>query len=250
MAACLPPNCVLCGDPIVPIGLDESWLCHLCMEGLQPNRKACARCAMPIKPNPEKHYAHSSQAHDRGRRGDWCRACADRDWLISRSHVPLTYNASIQTLILAWKLRGKTELTEFLAKRVIPEPKLLEQKFGGAISLVPVTSHWLRRLQRGYDQTWLLANSVAAQLNKSNVDASVADCLRRDRYTKTQRKLALHQRHRNMAGTFSVKGTLPSGTIVLVDDVLTSGATANAAAEALLLAGAKQVNLWALARAV
>ena len=117
----------------------------------------------------------------------------------------------------------------------------------GADALVPVPLHWRRRWRRGYNQSEAVAHGLAARLRLPCRTA----WLRRVRPTPIQPTQTLAGRRENVRGAFAAARTpqLAGQTVILVDDVMTSGATASEAARALLAAGALRVVVAVLARA-
>jgi ComF family protein len=111
--------------------------------------------------------------------------------------------------------------------------------------IVPVPLHWRRRFERGFNQSALLAKAVARRYA-----APVASPLRRRRATPAQAGLSHAQRRKNVSGVFTVKrpGQVAGRRILLIDDVMTTGATGAACAAALKRAGAHYVALLTLAR--
>jgi ComF family protein len=109
---------------------------------------------------------------------------------------------------------------------------------------VPVPLHRRRLAQRGYNQAGLLAREWGRRLGLPVRPGA----LRRTRATAAQAELPGRERRRNVAGAFRARG-VTGRPVVLVDDVVTSGATVEAAAEALLAAGATEVRVLAVARA-
>ena len=111
--------------------------------------------------------------------------------------------------------------------------------------IVPTPLHWTRQWSRGFNQAQLLCERVSAELGVPTVGA-----LRRIRRTKQQAKLKRSERLKNLVGAFSASGgdICKNKAILLVDDVMTTGSTLTAAAEALLAAGASEVNIMVLAR--
>ena len=119
---------------------------------------------------------------------------------------------------------------------------------GGAsvAAVAPVPLHRARRLERGYNQSTMLARGVARRLDTP----CRPDLLVRTRATRSQTHLARRARWKNVAGAFDAAHAPPTdGPLLLVDDVLTTGATATAAAQALRRAGAARVQLATLALA-
>ncbi len=112
-------------------------------------------------------------------------------------------------------------------------------------TIIAIPLHWRRYWQRGFNQSELLANSLSRQLKIPLVKA-----LTRCRSTTMQQSLNAEQRQRNLHNAFAVtKPELIQGRrIALVDDVMTTGATATEVARTLLSAGAGEVHIWVLAR--
>jgi ComF family protein len=116
-----------------------------------------------------------------------------------------------------------------------------------AEAIVPVPLHWWRRWQRGYNQSEALADALATHLGIP----CQRGWLRRIRLTLQQTQQTPHARRRNVRGAFRASNdcALRGRSILLVDDVLTTGSTASEAARALRKAGAAQVTVAVLARA-
>lgn len=110
-------------------------------------------------------------------------------------------------------------------------------------AVVPVPIHWRRRWTRGFNQAATLAKGIAARRG-----LRLERLLGRARWTGTQTSLSDTDRRSNMAGAFRVRGNVKGLRILLVDDVMTTGATAGACANVLKRAGAKSVTLLTLAR--
>lgn len=151
------------------------------------------------------------------------------------------YEGPLRGLIHLFKYSGMKPLVRPLAaflERAIP----IDQAFD---AVVAVPLHWRKRWQRGFNQAELLARQVAKHRRVPLLAA-----LKRKRSTAVQATLASAGRHRNVEGAFTIraKAEVAGKTILLVDDVMTTGATASACASVLKRAGAKSVSLVTLAR--
>lgn len=111
--------------------------------------------------------------------------------------------------------------------------------------IVPMPLHWRKRWQRGFNQSALLASEISRRVN-----LPVRNALRRIRPTAAQAGLTNAKRRLNVSGAFRARKrpALNGKRVLLVDDVMTTGATAASCARALKLAGARQVTLLTLAR--
>ena len=112
--------------------------------------------------------------------------------------------------------------------------------------VLPVPLHRDRRKQRGYNQAALIADTVSRALQLP----CLPDALQRVRATPTQTGLGRQGRLKNLRDAFAVRLDVVDAHVALVDDVITTGATTTACAEALLAAGAATVDVWAVARAL
>ncbi len=149
------------------------------------------------------------------------------------------YEGTLRTLIHLFKYRGirplAGPLSDFLMD-ALPQ----DQRFD---AVVPMPLHWRRRWQRGFNQSELLARQVARRCGLPLVNAA-----RRARRTQPQAGLSHAQRRRNVTGAFRPRSAVTGMRLLLVDDVMTTGATGSACALALKQGGARSVTLLALAR--
>jgi ComF family protein len=111
--------------------------------------------------------------------------------------------------------------------------------------IVPMPLHWRKRWQRGFNQSELLAREIGRRTN-----VPLKSAVRRIRFTSAQAGLSNSKRRLNVSGAFrsKTKNSLAGKRVLLVDDVMTTGASAASCARALKLAGARQVTLLTLAR--
>ncbi|KQQ99428.1 ComF family protein [Deinococcus sp. Leaf326] len=180
-----------------------------------------------------------------------CAACRAALRVRTESHSPLSgrvtphllscgpYQGVARRSVRALKYGGAREvavpLGELLAAAVPPS--------WNVAAVVPVPLHPARQRERGYNQAELLARAIAHRLGVPCVPA-----LERTRATAQQARQQVGDRQANLAGAFRVCGALPPGTVLLVDDVATTGSTLLACRDALLAAGPRELRYAVVAR--
>jgi ComF family protein len=169
-----------------------------------------------------------------------CRECSGRRLAFGSARAAVAYDRSVARLVAAWKEQGLRKLAVLaadLVAEVIPPP-------AQAAALVFVPADDERRLKRGFHPAERLARELGVRWG-----LPVTPLLVRTGTSRRQRGLTLRERRRNVKQAFRAVET-PPPSLVLVDDVYTSGATAAAAASALRKAGARRVDVVTFARAV
>ena len=165
----------------------------------------------------------------------------------SRARAAVRYDDVARTLVHALKYQDRTDLAPAMGRWMA---RAGQQLLGEADVLVPVPLHWKRSWSRRYNQSGALARVIARQ---SGVKLTT-EALRRVRSTQQQIGLSRTERASNVQGAFKVapdrKADIAGRRVILVDDVLTSGATVDACARALLRARAAQVDVLVFARVV
>jgi predicted amidophosphoribosyltransferase len=212
----LPVRCAVCAHP-------GASLCAACRRRLvQLAPPVCERCGAP---------------------GPWpvrrCAECSGRRLAFARARSAVVYDAQARLLVRAWKEKGLRRLAgdaAGLVLEVVARPD--------AEALVPVPPDPERARERGVVPPRALAEALGRQWT-----LPVSDVLRRTGAVRPQRGLSLEERRRNVRGSVAALAPVPR-TVCLVDDVYTSGATADACAAALRRAGARRVEVVTLARAV
>lgn len=133
-------------------------------------------------------------------------------------------------------------LVKLFLSRALPE--LSDQSFSG---VVPVPLHAVKERERGFNQALPLAQSLSAALNIPLLD----NCVDRIKDTQPQTNLTRTDRKENVRGAFHVRqgAALKAIPVIIIDDVMTTGATVSSCAKALRKAGAPKVRVWTLARA-
>jgi ComF family protein len=149
------------------------------------------------------------------------------------------YSGRLEKAVRAFKFHGVRRLSTLFASELA---KAVKQSGWKVDAVCPVPLHWTRRLERGYNQSVLITKPLAKELG-----LAYAPLLRRVKRTKQQAKLSKLERVSNVEDAFISKSC--RGNILLIDDVVTSGATTKACLEALLAAGASEVKVAAIARA-
>ncbi|MBL8827392.1 MAG: ComF family protein [Planctomycetaceae bacterium] len=227
-----PPECAVCHVDLA--AGDDLAMCVDCRQQLVPQTptRRCRQCGAENAAPPD----------DRGR----CSHCRDGRWHFA-SVTPLgNYDGSLRRAVLLMKLWQREPLS--LAIGRLTAESLSEPLSELGISLVvPIPMHWTRRLWRATNSPDLVAESLAHAMGV-NDDGR---CLVRVRHTEQQSILAPTKRAENVHHAFRVRdGHDVNGRVVLlVDDILTTGATCNDAARALRAAGASDVHVCVVARA-
>lgn len=191
----------------------------------------CATCGEPFEITVEE--------------GQLCGACLARPPAYTRARAALVYGEVSRDLVLALKSQGRRDGLVLLGRwMALAAAELATDEH----LIVPVPLHYFRLLRRGFNQSAWLAGSLA-RLTGARLGV---DVLKRTRSTPIQGGLSVDGRRRNVQGAFRVRksreGLVKGRKILLVDDVLTTGATAEACARALRRAGASCVDVVTLAR--
>ena len=222
----LPWRCALCAGP-APAGRE---LCEGCEADLPRVAQACPRCA------------EASAASDAS---GLCRRCASRPPRFHRALAPLAYAYPVDRLLLGLKFGGRAYLARGLARQIAATVR--EEVERGLLdmpeALVPVPLHPRRLAERGFNQAEEIARFVGREIGVP----VRTDICRRVRHTSMQSQLGDEDRLANVAGAFRCADSPQRPAIV--DDVVTTGATVEAMADALSAAGAEYLHVWAVARA-
>jgi predicted amidophosphoribosyltransferase len=168
-----------------------------------------------------------------------CRDCAGRRLSFASARAAVEYDEAVRRIVGGWKERGLRRLALEAAALVVASVPRPEAE---VVTFVP--SDGDRRLRRGHHPTEQLARQLGGRWA-----LPVEPLLTRTGTSKRQRGLGLLERRHNVRGAFRAVGAAPA-RVCLVDDVYTSGATANAASLALRKAGAKRVEVVCFARVV
>lgn len=219
--------CLGCGDLL---GAEEGFLCRACADRLRPIRAVdaprCLRCGRYL----------------RGKSPCPCEEWPDNAPALSRSVYP--YGRPVDGLIHNLKYRGVYRLGPWMGARMAD--MVIAERMTTPDALVPVPMHPKRLRERGFNQAETLASVLAGHLNVPLRPALLV----RTRNTKQQAKRKAEERRGHLTGAFAASPEVQGLKILLVDDVLTTGATAGECALTLLRAGAARVELATFACAM
>jgi ComF family protein len=219
----LPARCAGCGTIVAEV----HSFCPDCWKEVEfLGDSGCSTCGLPL------------EATDAAE----CGACIAKPPRIQRTRSAVAYDELSRSIAIRLKYGRKVALARTMARYMAP------LVHAGDAILVPVPLHRSRLWQRGFNQSAL----VATELARTTGLRSELRLLKRVKRTPALKGMSLAQRRRTVAGVFDVdpSAELAGRTIVLVDDVLTTGSTANACARALKRAGAGRVELVSWARVV
>ena len=214
-------HCLICEDP------SSERICTRCLPYFKQPRYACQKCAIPL-------LSHALL----------CGECLKKPPSYDYAYSPYLYAPPLDKLITAFKynaqyVAGKA-LGELFSQALFVHYQQ-DLRLPDYVTSVPL--FWQRQWRRGFNQSALLANTIAHQLGLPYIN-----CAKRIRKTEDQKSLSRKVRLYNLRHSFKVTRVFEGESIAIVDDVMTTGATVETLAKALKEAGAGTVIVWALAR--
>ena len=227
-----PETCQLCQEQ--PSSVAEGLICAECQKQVRPLQKPfCQRCGLPFAGEISTEFQ--------------CANCGDVELHFSSARAAVVFSGVMLEVIHRYKYQQALWFEPFLANLLVRAavPALSARK---PDLIVPVPLHPVKEREREFNQAGRLAAHLAAALEVPLNEKA----LRRVSFTVTQTALSRKDRAANMRGVFAVAPgvRLDERRIVLVDDVLTTGATTNACAKVLRAAGAAEVCVWTVARGI
>ena len=222
-----PPACLLCDTPTAL----ERTVCSRCIRTLPATLEpVCRRCGVELR-------GAFDAVMD-------CAACRKAPRAFGLARAPWRYDGTARMAVRRFKYERRRRLGRWLAGGMAQAARAslpLEE----ISAIVPVPLHWFKRRLAGWSPSEDLARAVSQRLGKPCLPQALA----RTRWTATQTRLSWRERSRNVQGAFTAfPAAVGDRAVLLVDDVLTSGATAEACALALKQAGARTVYVLTAAR--
>jgi ComF family protein len=226
-----PSFCHLCREPLEEAG--ERIVCGACLSKLEaPAGPLCPLCGRFHQGSGEDHL---------------CARCLNEDPAFTCHRSCGVYGGTLKDVILLFKYRRYAPLSRPLARFANASLASDERLWADADALVPVPLHPSRRRERGFNQARLLARDLAGLRGLDVLDG----CLVKVRNVPPQAGLRAAEREKNVVRAYAVKhpDRVWGRTLILIDDVTTTGATIRECARALRQAGAKEVRAITLAQA-
>jgi len=250
-----PRACLLCRNLVTENGL--SSICTACQEDLQPIQLGCRRCGAPHQRNDQPALVArklggpgvASSVSEARRPSNHCRLCKGQNWEFGRVWCFTTYQskaARAARLIKESRCESLTrDIGQLLAEWLKHQEEFSEIHYD---SIVPIPQHWLRRLSHRYNQAAALGQCLAHRLDIPCRET----ILKRIRWTQKQGIKTILERRENLLGAFRApsRKSVEFQSFLLIDDVMTSGATLHEAAKALRNSGARRVDAVVFARGI
>jgi competence protein ComFC len=225
-----PLRCAACSISMDP--LNELGVCESCIGGIRPNPKPhCASCGRPLQ---------------KVLRGKICSECRQKKFSFARAYSACLYEGPLKEIIHVLKYKSRVSLSVLLSDIMISFVKENDMILRDIelITFVPIDGRRLR--QRSFNQSGIFALNLSKKYGMP-----LSEILEKSRSTKPQNELSRDERLVNLTGAFRIRkgeGAIAGLNILLVDDVMTTGATLDECSKTLLNAGAASVRCLTLAR--
>jgi ComF family protein len=224
-----PARCTVCKKDILTYKKDK-YICDLCLNSIKKNIPPfCIKCGRHIE-GVDKMV---------------CDSCKDKTYYFDRAFSAFVYEGPIKELLHQFKYNGKDFLGKFLAEMLIEFINTYQLEIKKFDFVVPVPLHSAKLRQREYNQAEVLATYIAKNFHLT----LLKDALYKIKNTPSQTELDAQRRMENIVGSFKInpKINLKEKDILLIDDILTTGATTSEIAKIIKLSGAKKVIVLTLA---
>lgn len=201
---------------------DRSTICRECQHDLPWLQYHCLICALPLPSD-----------------NNLCPACLRKKPVFNQAYCAFRYEFPIDALIPPGKFNNRTDYLIALSKLALLNIRLTKRPD----CIIPVPMHPQKLLKREYNHAWLIAQEISRHLQLP-LDTKT---LQKTVHTPNQIHLSAKERRSNLRNSFNCRSR-PPPHVMLVDDVITTGATANIISQVLKQAGCKRVDIMALAR--
>lgn len=225
----LPAQCLVCA-----LKSNNKLICLHCEKKILSTRQYCRHCALPLNKS-----------------ADYCGDCLQKDDLFKQIHALGDYNKPLSTLIKQLKYQQQLIAGELLAELLIQSILLRysQQQLSEFDYLLAVPLHPQKLQKRGFNQ----AQIICERLHKAfNIPLLGADQIKRIKETSPQEGLSIKKREKNLAGAFSyhpiTQVTLMEKNIIIVDDVVTTGATINSLCKILKVQRVNSITVFCISR--
>jgi ComF family protein len=231
MAIVYPKTCFSCRKKLAEKA-DDGFLCSQCRGKIKKNLPPfCVSCGRQL----EKRWLAKNV----------CPACQKKKLHFDRAFSPCVYDGVIKELIHKFKYNGKEHLGLPLSRIMVDFIKEYRLPIDYIDCIIPIPLHKARLREREFNQAQILGRHIAEEFKKD----ILADAIERYRHTKTQTDLEIDERFLNVRDSFRIAQpeAIEGKNVLVIDDVLTTGATSSEVAAALKEAGAKMVFVLTLA---
>jgi ComF family protein len=228
-----PPVCPVCQTPLNGKGADLP-LCPTCRTAIKPIQPPyCPRCGLPVPSGDGEGYV--------------CGPCLQEKKYFEVHRSSGLYEGALKEAIHTFKYRGVFSFVRFFGDLLQPTLQTLSRDYPVDV-MIPVPLHIRRLRERGFNQALLLVKELSKRIGIPYEGSA----LKKIKDTPVQISLKKRERRKNLTGAFQVTDTeaLKGKSVVLVDDVYTTGATVNECSRTLLKAGAERVAVLTVARAL
>ena len=220
-----------------------SWLlpfhCLQCKSAIKPSSGPfCTPCYLQL-PFQGNNCTQCGQQYSSGH--DYCGRCLSSPPSFDQCFCPFEYKSGIKELICNIKYREKPSLAEHAAQLLARE--IIEQEIELPQAIIPVPMHLKRLRSRGYNHANLIAKQLSRILDITHIDDLVA----KTKPTLTQAGLSLKKRKTNLKNSFELTKNTDFKRIAIIDDVMTTGATAEEIAKILKKNGVDYIQVWGIA---
>ncbi len=205
-------------------------LCNPCFELLPHHTHGCYQCAdRSVTPHSQRYH---------------CGQCLSTPPAYDRTIAPFLYQGFIQSWVLDLKFHQRIRRATYLARLFTSQLATYYSNHDLPSLIIPIPLHQKRLQQRGYNQ----AHCIAYHINRLTHIPTTSTVLKRHRSTQPQAQITLAERKKNVSHAFTCTTTHLPRHIAVLDDVMTTGHTLNAACKTLKHSGAQRIDAWVIAR--